>query len=382
MVESEAKPGLVVAVRVLVRSLSTKDPVRLALSFRADEEARRSKADWADTFNTLRVSLTGPEGHERTLVAAGSVQSPSQPPLFYQSIREVRISDQGIDEARFKWHADWSKRVDKLFPSAGQYQLKLAGDVKVAAETIQFESREMRLDVAADATVKSLDQIETIASEFVKQHKKQKDAPRMPLPTVEDEAGHRVVRFLLRGLGPSRYRDDFCEVIVSRTGEVLSLVSQIVFTCVAEGTAIATPRGPRPVETISVGESVLAYDVVSGRPVHTRVRAVAAAYSNSLFALTDQLTVSARHPVYADGAWVEAQAVEPGAALLGIGGRQLATPRAIATGGTVYDLSVEWPHNYFAGGVLVHNKAVESPEARNIRTNIDARPDPGRPAAK
>jgi hypothetical protein len=50
----------------------------------------------------------------------------------------------------------------------------------------------------------------------------------------------------------------------------------------------------------------------------------------------------------------------------------------------VVDLSVAWPHTYFAGGVLVHNKAVGVPLAPGDRwqglflRRTDAAPPSGR----
>jgi len=77
----------------------------------------------------------------------------------------------------------------------------------------------------------------------------------------------------------------------------------------------------------------------------------------------EQLKVTPEHPFYLDGEWVEASELKPGDKLKTIDGkiavikniRKVKTQEPV----TVYNLEASSPHNYFADGVLVHNKAME-----------------------
>ncbi len=74
------------------------------------------------------------------------------------------------------------------------------------------------------------------------------------------------------------------------------------------------------------------------------------------------LRVTGSHPLFADSAWRRADDVAPGASLLRLDGSfEGAAPTIEAAQTTVFDISVSAPNTYFAGGVLVHNKAVGVP---------------------
>jgi hypothetical protein len=70
------------------------------------------------------------------------------------------------------------------------------------------------------------------------------------------------------------------------------------------------------------------------------------------------LRATAEHPVRANGKWLPAGTLRGGERLLASTGEKTraATPRPIDEPIDVYELVVDGPHNYFAGGVLVHNK--------------------------
>jgi hypothetical protein len=73
--------------------------------------------------------------------------------------------------------------------------------------------------------------------------------------------------------------------------------------------------------------------------------------------------------VFADGRWLPAGEVRAGALLVDPSGRSHPLHRSPVEADTrptpVFTLSVEWPHTYFAGGVLVHNKAAPVSMAPN-----------------
>ena len=82
--------------------------------------------------------------------------------------------------------------------------------------------------------------------------------------------------------------------------------------------------------------------------------------------LAGKLRVTGSHPVYADGEWIRASELSPGAELMSTDGSVMslfAIDRDSSTA-QVYDMRVTWPHNYFADGILVHNKSLIASPAR------------------
>lgn len=132
-------------------------------------------------------------------------------------------------------------------------------------------------------------------------------------------------------------------------------------TCLAVGTPVATPDGVVPIETLRPGDTVVGYDTERKRRVSVAVTRVASRTQPvGRVRLTDghTLDATAAHPVYVVGA-----ASYRTVAKLRVGDRVLTDdgPVAIASIGpfdretTVVDISVDGPHNYFAGDILVHN---------------------------
>jgi intein/homing endonuclease len=123
------------------------------------------------------------------------------------------------------------------------------------------------------------------------------------------------------------------------------------------------------IEEIHIGDHVLAYDtdtqkVVASTVSETFVHTDAA----GMTLINGTLRATVNHLFYANGAFVRADELRPGDALVSIAGRQLgAQPMSTRSAKvqslvglpgheTVYNLEVDGQHNYFAGGLLVHNK--------------------------
>jgi hypothetical protein len=141
------------------------------------------------------------------------------------------------------------------------------------------------------------------------------------------------------------------------------LIWQALFPrrCVAAGTLVATPDGPRPIEALRVGDRVWSRAATGERAEGRLTAVVDATATASLWLVVDggaRVRVTDVHPVaLADGRWVEAGRLRPGDRLVGEAGpaRLLSIERASGDV-RVFDLSVE-PHACFwAGGLLVHNK--------------------------
>ena len=150
------------------------------------------------------------------------------------------------------------------------------------------------------------------------------------------------------------------------------------YYCFVAGTPVATPQGERPIESIEPGQEVLAFDTATRETVVRRVSKRIRGHADRTFRLTVAgrviAGVTAEHPFYDPerDAWVPAGQMRPGQALVGwTGHRAVPVQLEEVSDGLaqvpVYTLSVDGPeHNYFAAGVLVHNK--ETPPT-NIPTN-------------
>jgi hypothetical protein len=142
--------------------------------------------------------------------------------------------------------------------------------------------------------------------------------------------------------------------------------------CFAAGTPVTMADGStKAIERIAEGDLVLAYEETSGRViaapvtrtyVHTDVHEGLLAVNGSLFATAD-------HPFYVAGRSGPVRAADlrvgdellvldriPGTAERGLGTTTVDSLKPLPAAGTVYNIEVAGPHNYFAGGVLVHNK--------------------------
>lgn len=140
------------------------------------------------------------------------------------------------------------------------------------------------------------------------------------------------------------------------------LPCQLPGPCFGAGTLILLPDGrQKPIEDIRPGDVVESYDVnqhqmVSGTVSQTFVHTGAQTYVLKTTAGT--IVTTANHPFWTGNKWVEAGDLKLGTQLLDDHGKtQMAMGGFKGPQATVYNLEVDNPnHNYFAGGILVHNK--------------------------
>ena len=126
-----------------------------------------------------------------------------------------------------------------------------------------------------------------------------------------------------------------------------------------------------PIEAVKVGDRVLAYDAVTGRSAPGRVlETFVHPYlaGSTLVRINDRLAATPEHPFFRNGAWAPAGTIGVGDQLLHmeIGARGgpafLQAPvmsvrrEVIPSETAVYNLEIDELHDYFADGVLVHNK--------------------------
>lgn len=137
--------------------------------------------------------------------------------------------------------------------------------------------------------------------------------------------------------------------------------------CFVAGTAVATPEGPRPIESLRPGDRVLARAPGANDGVIATVLRVKTRRTSELVHLTlgggRTITTTPNHPFYAPrtGAWIDAGDLGAGDEVLarGPGGALTALEVAAATrrdeDAEVFGISVSPPNTYFAADVLVHN---------------------------
>jgi hypothetical protein len=146
-------------------------------------------------------------------------------------------------------------------------------------------------------------------------------------------------------------------------------------SCFVRGTRILTPTGWRPIESLQPGDAVMSFDPTERRLVAREVAKVYRAEANILLDVAaGEITlrgVTESHPFWDDTAkeWVRADALSLRSSLLvtmpGAG-----APRALRVTGLragpvpapveVFNLEVAGAeHNYFAEGILVHNKMAD-----------------------
>ncbi len=142
-------------------------------------------------------------------------------------------------------------------------------------------------------------------------------------------------------------------------------------TCFVAGTPIRLAGGgTRAIEAVRVGDEVLGYDTATGRVEAARVLKTflhPAAATPTTLVVNGHLRVTPDHPFYAGGAWVRADHLRVGDMLLEVGAHGAVRPTPVVSitrvpgGMRTYNLEVAGVHDYFAGGVLVHNKPVGCP---------------------
>lgn len=147
-----------------------------------------------------------------------------------------------------------------------------------------------------------------------------------------------------------------------------------ISSCLAAGTWVRTPAGPRLIETLAVGELVTSVDPRSGRESASPLLAVRRAERACVRVRTAggrEVVATADHPFHAavSGGYVPLGelAAAPGAHLTAVEGGPCADPvvslERLVGRRAVYDLTVASPlHNFVAGGLLVHNKSEAAPD--------------------
>jgi Pretoxin HINT domain/HNH endonuclease len=139
-------------------------------------------------------------------------------------------------------------------------------------------------------------------------------------------------------------------------------------SCFVAGTMVWTTEGQRPIETVQIGDRVLARSEATGALAWREVMRTYERFDKPILALNleadvgvaEHLEVTSEHPFWARGrGWVGAGELLPGEQVLSAGRAWLRVGAATWVQGrhTVYNLEVAEDHSYAVGrfGAWVHN---------------------------
>jgi hypothetical protein len=143
--------------------------------------------------------------------------------------------------------------------------------------------------------------------------------------------------------------------------------------CFVDGTLVTMADGTqKPIEQVQIGDDVRSFDTERGEFVSGTVSQTFQHEATDYLDI-DGLLVTPNHPVWVIGRreFIPAEQIQPRDLLLRDNGgfRMAQHIRKVAARVTVYNLEVEGVHNYFAGGVLVHNKVVENWKGGPLNNN-------------
>ena len=137
-----------------------------------------------------------------------------------------------------------------------------------------------------------------------------------------------------------------------------------VYVCFKAGTQICTKDGFKPIERISIGDSVYSYNLDKSIIELSKVVRSFERKTREIYELTtdnQKVYVTAEHPFYVEGkGWVKVRDLQVGFGLKTKGGstEYIINITISKHTETVYNIEVEGNHNYFVtnSSILVHNK--------------------------
>lgn len=128
--------------------------------------------------------------------------------------------------------------------------------------------------------------------------------------------------------------------------------------CFLAGTMVETPEGPKDIEKLRTGDTVLSADSWG----NVREATITSTYRNfarEFLVINGRLRVTATHPFRVGSKWVDAGQLRVGDTLVNRAGKGevVLSKRLIQKGVRVYNVEVAGDHTFFANGLLVHNKS-------------------------
>lgn len=402
--------GLVTKMRPILPKIAVGDPLRFALHFdgkdgpinHGDEKLGHQMLDRTATLNTIEVAVQPPGGKWQVLQTGDKAENPRKQMLYSNPTFLLQLSGDGLkslyengqEELTLPWK--WDHKI-----TPGEYGIAVRGTLKLSTparkvkqggkieefpptETeVAFRSKPINIEVVReDMTFQKLEELQAEAVKALEKHvaagtEKLKIVAAESIP-IADEKGNRVIRVranmpppappaggggiiaIAGGQGYWQY-----EVVMTPAGKPVSFNRARKGFCVARGTTIETPQGPRSVEQLRSGDVVWAIHAETLSLVRTTVHAVFQDYAEETIRINGRLQLTGNHPMFVSQnggkfAWKPAGEVRLGDRLIDRDG----TPATVDSIGQVpgrvdvFDVSVAGPNNFLAGGLLVHNKSI------------------------
>ncbi|MDP2938635.1 MAG: polymorphic toxin-type HINT domain-containing protein [Candidatus Omnitrophota bacterium] len=135
--------------------------------------------------------------------------------------------------------------------------------------------------------------------------------------------------------------------------------------CFLAGTTILMADSTlRPIEQLKTGDEIMAFDEDSKALVKDRVSKFFQHTADEYLIINHKIKLTANHPVYSNGKWLEIGVLKKGDALFNSEGKPeiIKDIKKIREKVKVYNIEVNPYHNYFAGGILAHNKPLPPEE--------------------
>lgn len=352
--EARSDGRLAAQSRLLLSKITPADGVRLALRLLPppSTDPQATLYDWGKLASSLTFTIHPPAGPDRVLKPVSSAKSTY--PAGFVHVFVLDAAGLHAGKEKMPWGADASG----LLATPGTYTIRVEGRVTPEKQpAFDFSLPAMSFEVrpqsdswlATEALVDAARRASKLPALAAS------DSQLVAARIVDDEKDGRWVRLVGEERGMSELMLDS---LLSPAGKVVALYEYEHFSCVAEGTQVATPRGPVSIESLSVGDVVWGQEPSGGERVEVRIEHIASAARVDLVDI-DGVRFTPEHPVWLDGRWTRAGDASVGASGLGLRGPVgLRRVQNIDQTTRVFDLTVSPPHTFFAGGLLVHNKAV------------------------
>ena len=373
VVNFESSSGLITMARPTLGQATVGDPLSLLLHWEIESGWITKKHPLGVLFydpralaKSLVVHIESPEGRTSShSLAAFYATDPTTLEFVYtfslalRSVEKNESATAALSSGKTPIARDWANSDPPVLDAIGTYFVTVEGQLPFDDGAERFSVGPVPLRVV-EPSAEFLDNqaIRERAKSILVKHTGSDDPFDLSQPTVDLPNGNRLVRLGRSdqgGFGAWTAR----EVELTPTGEQVGDIGlNSGRTCVAEDTLVETDRGSRRVQDLAVGDQVWAFDTALRKKLLTPVRAIFSKTVSSVLVINDNLRVTPEHPIYVDGSWLAAGDIRGGEELLSfeLDKVRSSLPRPLSTQTMVYDLSVGWPNNFFAGGWLVHNK--------------------------
>lgn len=392
--------GIVTHVRPVLSHTNLKDGIWILVHWgrstgylQRNDPLASEEVDWKKTVSTFRIHLETPRGKSMTLEPGTISAHLGSSSLYSTSTLMLGVDSKGLRHGATS--TPWKSPLPQALTIPGRYILWIEGALVLKKRRIAFATGRFPLVIVRhSASFLPLKKLEKLANRAVHRYLK-----RIPKEvgkkhgiqlgrTIDDEKGTRLVRFRVASTRIWSYLS--VEVAMRPSGKVLGFRHQTIFTCVAHGTRIAVPSpkragsgsgvAHRPVQDLKPGDKVWAFDPAGKTRVLASVERIVRHVASNLVSINQRLRLTATHPILLNGRWAAAALARRGDRLVTLSGIPSRVDRVRTLHPTsgftpVYDLMVGWPHNYYAEGVLVHNKRVRwDPSRHDIWSSMWRRP--------